>query len=52
VFEAVDRWPEADAARAVVELAVADHAMKGGERIDPAMALQRALASAVPSRAP
>jgi DNA polymerase III subunit delta len=47
LFDASGRWPERDAARAVVLLAVADHAMKGGERIDPELALERALAASV-----
>jgi DNA polymerase-3 subunit delta len=47
LFDAGGRWPERDAARAVVLLAVADHAMKGGERIDPELALERALSAGV-----
>jgi DNA polymerase III delta subunit len=47
LFEAADAWPARDAARAAVALARADHAMKGGQRIDPELALELALARSV-----
>jgi DNA polymerase-3 subunit delta len=42
-LEAAGAWPERDAAALVVALARADHAMKGGERIDPQLAFERAV---------
>ena len=42
-IEASGAWPERDAAEAICRLAEADHAMKGGRRIDPQLALERAL---------
>jgi len=44
LYDAADRWPAPDAARAVAALAQADHAMKGGRRVDPELALELALA--------
>jgi DNA polymerase III delta subunit len=52
LFDAVSRWSERDAAAAVTRLAVADHAMKGGERIDPELALERALAEGLGAAGP
>ena len=40
-------WSEREAALAVCRLADADHAMKGGRRIDPELALERALAESL-----
>jgi DNA polymerase-3 subunit delta len=40
-------WSEREAALAVCRLADADHAMKGGRRIDPELALERALADSL-----
>ncbi len=42
-----DAWSERDAALAICRLADADHAMKGGRRIDPELALERALADSL-----
>ncbi len=46
-MEAAGRWSERDAALAICRLAEADHAMKGGRRIGPELALERALALSV-----
>ena len=40
-------WSEREAALAICRLADADHAMKGGRRIDPELALERALADSI-----
>jgi DNA polymerase-3 subunit delta len=45
LLDAAAAWSERDAATAVVALADADWAMKGGARIDPQLALERALAA-------
>jgi len=44
---AAQAWSERDAALALCRLADADHAMKGGRRIDPELALERALAESL-----
>ncbi len=41
--DAASAWPERDAAKMIVALARADHAMKGGARIDPQLAFERAV---------
>lgn len=46
-FESASSWPPAEAATAICRLAAADHAMKGGARIDPELALELALAASV-----
>jgi DNA polymerase-3 subunit delta len=42
-MEASSAWPEREAAAAVVRFAIADHEMKGGRRIDPQLAFERAV---------
>ena len=44
---AAGAWSEREAALAICRLADADHAMKGGRRIDPELALERALADSL-----
>jgi DNA polymerase-3 subunit delta len=44
---AASAWSEREAALAICRLADADHAMKGGRRIDPELALERALADSL-----
>jgi DNA polymerase III subunit delta len=46
-MSAAAAWSERDAALALCRLADADHAMKGGRRIDPELALERALAESL-----
>jgi DNA polymerase-3 subunit delta len=46
-ISAAAAWSEREAALAICRLADADHAMKGGRRIDPELALERALADSV-----
>ncbi len=44
---AASAWSEREAALAICRLADADHAMKGGRRIDPELALERALSESL-----
>lgn len=46
-MSAAAAWSEREAALAICRLADADHAMKGGRRIDPELALERALADSI-----
>ena len=46
-MSAASAWSEREAALALCRLADADHAMKGGRRIDPELALERALADSL-----
>jgi len=46
-ISAAQAWSEREAALALCRLADADHAMKGGRRIDPELALERALAESL-----
>ena len=46
-MSAAAAWSEREAALALCRLADADHAMKGGRRIDPELALERALAESL-----
>lgn len=46
-MQAASVWSEREAALAVCRLADADHAMKGGRRIDPELALERALDASI-----
>lgn len=46
-MSAAAAWSEREAALAICRLADADHAMKGGRRIDPELALERALADSL-----
>jgi DNA polymerase-3 subunit delta len=46
-MDAAANWSERDAALLLCRLADADHAMKGGRRIDPELALERALAESL-----
>jgi DNA polymerase-3 subunit delta len=46
-ISAAQAWSEREAALALSRLADADHAMKGGRRIDPELALERALAESL-----
>jgi DNA polymerase-3 subunit delta len=46
-ISAAQAWSEREAALALCRLADADHSMKGGRRIDPELALERALAESL-----
>jgi DNA polymerase III subunit delta len=48
LLQAAHRWEAPAAAAAVARLARADHETKGGSRLDPGFALERALADAMP----